>query len=152
MAKGGSKRQKHQSQTQTQTQSGGMGATEWVNNLLGNGWQQFQNSLMVQPGSNLGSVQSNQIVPNDGNKGVNINDPKYDMSTPSGSIQGGGRTRRKGRKGRKGKGKKGGMLGVGAVLEQAVVPFGLFGLQQSYGKSRRHHGSKRSRRSRRFRR
>ena len=146
MAKGGSKRQRQQ------TQSGGMGATEWVNNLLGNGWQQFQNSLMVQPGSNLGSVQSNQIVPNDGIKGVNINDPKYDMSTPSGSIQGGGRTRRKGRKGRKGKGKKGGMLGVGAVLEQAVVPFGLFGLQQSYGKSRRHHGSKRSRRSRRFRR
>jgi len=143
MAKGGSKRQRHQ------TQSGGMGATEWVNNLLGNGWQQFQNSLMVQPGSNLGSVQSNQIVPNDGSKGVNINDPKYDMSTPSGSIQGGGRTRRKGRKG---KGKKGGMLGVGAVIEQAVVPFGLFGLQQSYGKSRRHHGSKRSRRSRRFRR
>ena len=146
MAKGGSKRQRHQ------TQSGGMGATEWVNNLLGNGWQQFNNSLMTQPGSNLGSVQSNQIVPNDGSKGVNINDPKYDMSTPSGSIQGGGRTRRKGRKGRKGKGKKGGMLGVGAVIEQAVVPFGLFGLQQSYGKSRRHHGSKRSRRSRRFRR
>ena len=143
MAKGGSKRQKHQ------TQSGGMGATEWVNNLLGNGWQQFQNSLMVQPGSNLGSVQSNQIVPNDGSKGVNINDPKNDMPNPNGSPQNGGKTRRKGKKSR---GKKGGMLGVGAVLEQAVVPFGLFGLQQSYGKSRRHHGSKRSRRSRRFRR
>jgi hypothetical protein len=143
MAKGGSKRQRHQ------TQSGGMGATEWVNNLLGNGWQQFQNSLMTQPGSNLGSVQSNQIVPNDGSKGVNINDPKNVMPNPNGSPQNGGKTRRKGRKGR---GKKGGMLGVGAVIEQAVVPFGLFGLQQSYGKSRRHHGSKRSRRSRRFRR
>ena len=141
MAKGGSKRH--------QTQSGGMGATEWVNNLLGNGWQQFQNSLMTQPGSNLGSVQSNQIVPNDGSKGGNINDPKNDMPNPNGSPQNGGKTRRKGKKSR---GKKGGMLGVGAVLEQAVVPFGLFGLQQSYGKSRRHHGSKRSRRSRRFRR
>jgi len=136
MAKGGSKRHR---------QSGGMGATEWVNNLLGNGWQQFQNSLMVQPGSNLGSIQSNQIVPNDGSKGVNINDPNNVMPNPNGS-QKGGKTRRKGRKGR---GKKGGMLGVGAVLEQAVVPFGLFGLQQSYGKSRRHHGSRRSRRSRR---
>ena len=143
MAKGGSKRQRQQ------TQSGGMGATEWVNNLLGNGWQQFQNSLMTQPGSNLGSVQSNQIVPNDGSKGVYINDPKNDMPNPNGSPQNGGKTRRKGKKSR---GKKGGMLGVGAVLEQAVVPFGLFGLQQSYGKSRRHHGSKRSRRSRRFRR
>jgi hypothetical protein len=122
-----------------------MGATEWVNNLLGNGWQQFQNSLMVQPGSNLGSIQSNQIVPNDGSKGVNINDPNNVMPNPNGS-QKGGKTRRKGRKGR---GKKGGMLGVGAVLEQAVVPFGLFGLQHSYGKSRRHHGSRRSRRSRR---
>ena len=71
------------------------------------------------------------------------------MPNPNGSPQNGGKTRRKGKKSR---GKKGGMLGVGAVLEQAVVPFGLFGLQQSYGKSRRHHGSKRSRRSRRFRR
>jgi hypothetical protein len=139
MAKGGTKRHR---------QSGGMGATEWVNNLLGNGWQQFQNSLMVQPGSNLGSIQSNQIVPNNP-KLVNINDPKNDMSNPNGSIQSGGKTRRKGRKGGKGRGKKGGMLGVGAVLEQAVVPFGLFGLQHSYGKSRRHHGSRRSRRSRR---
>jgi hypothetical protein len=138
MAKGGSKRQRHQ--------SGGMGATEWVNNLLGNGWQQFQNALMVQPGSNLGSIQSNQVVPNDGSKGVNINDPNNVMPNPNGSPQKGGKTRRKGRKGR---GKKGGMLGVGAVLEQAVVPFGLFGLQHSYGKSRRHHGSRRSRRSRR---
>jgi hypothetical protein len=27
-------------------------------------------------------------------------------------------------------------LEIGAILNQAVVPFGLFGLQQSYGKSK----------------
>ena len=44
-----------------------------------------------------------------------------------------------------GRGRKGGILGVGAVLSQAVVPFGLFGLQHTYAKNKhmtrktRHH-------------
>lgn len=104
-------------------------------NTYGNGWTQFLNALTLQPGANAGSIGSNQLVPIGK---VNANDPSSSMLNQKG-----------GKKRRSGKSKKGGFLGIGALLEQAVVPFGLLGLQQSYGKSRRNSsGSKGTRRRR----
>ena len=68
----------------------------------------------------------------------NANDPGISILKQSG-----------GKKKRSGKSKKGGFLGIGALLEQAVVPFGLLGIQQSYGKSRRKHSGSRGTRRRR---
>ena len=91
---------------------------EFMNNL-GNGWNQFMNSLSVQPGS---SNQSNNIVPN------NAQNVQPKMT--------GGKHRRRG--------KKGGYWG--AVLEQAAVPLALLGMQQFYGKrhTRKHPDHNRS--------
>jgi len=107
-----------------------------VFNTYGNGWTQFMNALTLQPGANAGSIGSNDLVPIGK---MNANDPGSSLINQKG-----------GKKRRSGKSKKGGFLGIGALLEQAVVPFGLLGLQQSYGKSRRtkYSGSKRTRRNR----
>lgn len=35
----------------------------WGMGTLGNGWTQFVNALTLQPGQNLGTIQSNNIVP-----------------------------------------------------------------------------------------
>ena len=35
----------------------------WGLGTVGNGWTQFMNSLTLQPGQNLGTIQSNNIVP-----------------------------------------------------------------------------------------
>jgi len=107
-----------------------------VFNNYGDGWTQFMNALTLQPGANAASASSNQIVPIGK---INANDPSVTLLK-----QTGGKTRKRGR------GKKGGFLGIGAILEQAVVPFALLGMQNSYGKSKRakNSGSKRSRRNR----
>jgi len=124
----------------TRKQQGGNGMappSAWgsVFNTYGNGWTQFMNALTLQPGANAGSMGSNDLVPIGK---VNANDPGSSILKQSG-----------GKKRRSGKSKKGGFLGIGALLEQAVVPFGLLGLQQSYGKSRRSKQSAGSRTRRR---
>ena len=144
-----------QSRGQTRSQKGGNygsypdSAWGFQMNNLGNGWTQFMNSLSVQPGSNLGSSQSNNIVPI---KNINAQDSQPSLSP---KMTGGKRrkqlmqqqlqqqrmqqlTRGKGR------GKKGGYWG--AVLEQAAVPLALLGMQQFYGKrhTRSHPGHNRS--------
>ena len=40
--------------------------------------------------------------------------------------------------------KKGGFFG--SIINQAIVPFGILGLQQSYGRKRKHGGTKKNRR------
>ena len=35
----------------------------WGLGTVGNGWTQFMNSLTLQPGQNLGTIQSNNLVP-----------------------------------------------------------------------------------------
>ena len=120
------------------TQKGGNSpdsAWGYVMNTVGDGWTQFMDTFSVQPGEVAGAVNSNQLVPK-GNPNANI------VGAPAPNVKQTG-----GKRG-KGKGKKGGFLGVAAILEQAIVPFGLLGMQQSYGKSRRSKssGSKRSRR------
>jgi hypothetical protein len=106
----------------------------WVNGTVGNGWTQFMNSLTLQPGQNLGTVQSNNIVPVNN---INAQDSQPSIST---NLQGGipnsvgGRRRR--RKSNSKRSKKGGNLL--AVANQAIVPGFLLAAQQTFGKSRKH--------------
>ena len=104
----------------------------WGMGTVGNGWTQFMNSLTLQPGQNLGTVQSNSIVPvgniNAQNQQGNIG-PNMTGDIPG---QAGGKRRRQ----RRSRGRRGGNLG--AVLSQAAVPGILLAAQQSYGKSRKH--------------
>jgi hypothetical protein len=106
----------------------------WVNGTVGNGWTQFMNSLTLQPGQNLGTVESNAIVPVNN---INAQDSQPSIGT---NLQGGipnsvgGRRRR--RKSRGKRSKKGGNLL--AVANQAIVPGFLLAAQQTFGKSRKH--------------
>lgn len=102
----------------------------WGMGTLGNGWTQFMNSLTLQPGQNLGAIQSNASVPvgnlnaqtAQGNIGPNM----------GGDIPGqsGGRRRRH----RKSRGKRGG--NVLAIAEQAAVPVALIAMNNAMGRSR----------------
>lgn len=110
----------------------------WGMGTLGNGWTQFMNSLSLQPGANLGAIQSNASVPignvnaqtSQGNIGPNM----------TGDIpqQGGRRRRRRGskRSGSKRSGsKRGGNMGV--VLSQAAVPGALILMNNALGRRSR---------------
>ena len=142
MAKYRSHRRRSQSKSKTmrRKQRGGdlagnpASSWGWVNGTVGNGWTQFMNSLTLQPGQNLGTVQSNDIVPvnninaQDAQPGVGAN---LQAGIPN-SV--GGKRRR--RKSRGKKSKKGGNLL--AVANQAIVPGFLLAAQQTFGKSRKH--------------
>ena len=117
MAKGKHSRKHHRKQRGGLAPDSAWGS---VLNNYGDGWTQFMNSLTLSNNQNVASASSNDIVPIGR---PNANDPSSSMLN---NKQSGGK-----------KGKKGGFLGIGAILEQAVVPFGLFGMQHSYGKSRR---------------
>jgi hypothetical protein len=119
------KKRKH-----SHSQKGGDSAWQWQLNNLGNGWTQFMNSLSLQSGENLGTIQSNAIVPVNN---INAEDSQV--------AQNGGRRRRN---------KKGGNWG--AVVEQAAVPLALLGMQQMYGKNRTRKSQLFKRKTRRHRR
>ena len=138
MAKHSRRRRSHsKSRTMRRMQRGGELAGNppsswgWGLGTLGNGWTQFMNTMSLQPGSNLGAVQSNSIVPVNnlnaqsaqGNIGPNM----------TGDIpqQGGRRRRGRGRRGSK----RGG--DIGAVLSQAAVPGALIIMNNSLGKRSR---------------
>ena len=158
------RRQRSQRRTQRRSQQGGSwgaypdSAWGFQMNNLGNGWTQFMNSLSTQPSQNLGTSQSNDIVPI---KNINAQDTTK-------MLTGGKKHRHKKNRMRhmqqqqqqmqmqmhqqqmqqqmqqaksQSRGKKGGYWG--AVLEQAAVPLALLGMQQAYGKrhSRRHGSS-----------
>jgi hypothetical protein len=107
-------------------------------NNLGNGWTQFMNSLTLQPGENLGTSQSNNIVPI---RNINAQDAQPSLSPK----MTGGRKRRP-----KSCVKRGGNWG--AVVEQAAVPLALLGMQQMYGKNKTHKARSFKKKSRRHRR
>jgi hypothetical protein len=115
------------------SQKGGMGASEWQLNNLGDGWKQFTNALTIQPGENSRTSQSNDIVPI---KNLNAQNSRPAMS----QKMTGGRKRRP---------KKGGDWG--AVIGQAAVPLALLGMQQMYGKKRTRKARSFKRKSRRYR-
>jgi hypothetical protein len=104
-----------------------------VMNTVGDGWTQMMNSLTLNPAQSPVAAASTSLVP--------ISNPNANVPNLYKNGQMGGR------KGRKGRGRKGGILGAGAVLEQAIVPFALLGLQHTYGKKHSH--SKKTRRHRR---
>jgi hypothetical protein len=95
----------------------------WVQGTVGNGWTQFMNSLTLNPQQNLGTSQSNNIVPV---SNVNAQDSQGMVgSNLKGDIPRGGAAKRR-------RARKGGSLA--AVVSQAIPPFALLGLQQSVGK------------------
>ena len=95
-----------------------------VLNNVGDGWTQMMNSLTLNPAQGPIAAASTALVP--------ISNPNANVP----NVYKGGQVG--GRKGRKGRGRKGGILGAAAVVEQAIVPFALLGLQHTYGKINRH--------------
>jgi hypothetical protein len=85
----------------------------WGLGTAGNGWQQFMDTLTVQPGQNASVDQSNILA----------------------LKKGGKRRHRSASKRRNGRSRKGGNFG--AVLSQAVVPLTLLAAQQGYAKRTR---------------
>lgn len=101
----------------------------YVSGTVGNGWTQFMNSLTLQPGENLGTTQSNAIVPVNNINAQNIQGnigPNMRGDIP----QAGGKKRRNNRSCVK----RGGNLL--AVAEQAAIPITLFAMNNSLGKGR----------------
>ena len=99
-----------------------------VYKTVGDGWTQFQNALMLQPGENLGASQSNAIVP--------IGKPNAQTSQGNiGPNMTGNIPRQLGGRRRKSRGKRGGNLL--AVAQQAAVPVALIAMNNAYGKRRR---------------
>ncbi len=134
------KRRSHsKSRTMRRGQHGGAlagnppSAWGWGMGTLGNGWTQFMNSLTLQPGQNLGTIQSNNIVPVGG---VNAQDaqgmigPNMKGDVPSNSVGGGKR-----RRNRRSRAKRGGNLI--AIAEQAAVPVALIAMNNALGSRRR---------------
>ena len=87
----------------------------WGLGTAGNGWQQFMDTLTVQPGQNASVDQSNILA----------------LKT-----KGGKRRHRSASKGRS-RSRKGGNFG--AVVSQAVVPLTLLAAQQGYARRTRKH-------------
>ena len=101
---------------------GGDSAWGYVMKTVGDLSTQINNSLMINPAQGPIAAASTETVP--------IGNPNANVP----NVYKGGR--RKGKS--NGRGRKGGILGVGAVLSQAVVPFGLFGLQHTYANKNKH--------------
>jgi len=89
----------------------------WVNGTLGNGWNQFMNSLSLQPGMNAGTSQSNNIVPN-GNVNAEDSQPMLNYKMDGGK-----------KRGPKKQAKRGGSWL--AVANQAIVPGVLLAAQET---------------------
>jgi hypothetical protein len=102
-------------------QKGGSSAWQSMLNNVGDANTQWNNALMSKPDQNLVSKNSNNLVP--------LNNPNFGTGTIPNLSQMGGKKHRR-------KGKKGGTWG--ALLNQALVPFTLLGLQLGYKTRRRH--------------
>jgi len=108
------------------------GDSAWksVFNAVGALPTQIQNALMLNSAQGPVAAASTSLVP--------ISNPNANVP----NVYKGGRRKSRG----KGRGRRGGLIGVGAVLEQAVVPLGLFGLQNAYSKRRHNRTQSRHRR------
>lgn len=107
----------------------------WGLGTLGNGWTQFMNSLTLQPGQNLGAIQSNTSVPI-GNLNAQTYQGNIGANMGGDIPQSGGKKHRRNRRHRS-RGKRGGNLLP--VLEQAAVPGALFIMNNAMGKRSRRH-------------
>jgi len=115
-------------------------AGNYMLSVVGDGWTQFTNALTLNPAQGPVAAAGTQVV-SIANPNANVSN--YDKSL---GTQKGGSRRGKGKA--KGRGRKGGILGAGVVLEQAIVPLALIGMQHTYAK-RHKRGGKQSRRQRR---
>uniref|UniRef100_A0A6C0I9I8 Uncharacterized protein n=1 Tax=viral metagenome TaxID=1070528 RepID=A0A6C0I9I8_9ZZZZ len=88
----------------------------WVTKNFGDLQTQITNSLVVNPAQGPVAAANTASVP--------IGNPN--ANTPN--------VYKGGKRGSRRRGRKGGIIGVGAVLEQAIVPLGLFALQNTYSK------------------
>lgn len=147
-ARRSARRSRGRSQRRSRSQRGGSYPTSawgWQLNNLGDGWTQFMNSLSLQPGQNLGTQQSNAIVPQ---SNVNAQNQQPHLS-PNLETQKGGRRRsraarksrasRKSRAARRTRSRKGGNL-IG-IVDQALLPLSLMAMQQKVGKRNRKGGN-----------
>ena len=108
--------------------SNGPSAWSYVYNTVGDGYTQFRNALTLQPGQNLGTINSNDIEPR---SNINAqNNEGYPSKSDLNLIQKAGSKRKR----------KGG--NYGAIVNQALAPLTLLALQQGY--SRRKRGSKKT--------
>jgi len=144
------------------------GAANFMLNTVGNGEQQFDNVMNGTSNSNvILPLQSSTSLVNSAPVNINnVGGQKGGTTSPTGvpsnnSMMGNGMMNKdmmgngmmnkdmmgKGmmNKGMKGgvRGRKGGFFGMGSVINQAIVPFGILAMQQSYGRKR--HGSSSSR-------
>ena len=135
---------KHTRKQKSRRQRGGMNSPSgwgYVYDTVGNGWTQFQNALTLQPGENLGSINSNAIEP------VNNINAQDQQGVPTSQnlalIQKGaaGRRRRHRRMTKKG----GNWM---AVANQAIVPFTLLGAQNRFRKRGSRKSSRKMRKTR----
>lgn len=94
----------------------------WGLGTMGSGWQQFMNSLTLQPGQNLATQQNNDTVPKNNLNAQNV-------------LQRGGRRRHRSRA------KRGGNWA--AVASQAAVPAALIVMNNAMGRRSRRHRSRR---------
>lgn len=108
-------RSRHTRRRHSRTRRGGDSAWQSMLKTVGDGQTQFNNALTIKSGENIATKQSNAIVPINNLNAQQVSLPKL--------PQNGGKRR-----------KKGGYWT--SVLNQALVPFTLLGLQQIYGKKR----------------
>ena len=138
MAKHRSHKRRTNSKSRTMRLKGGAlagnppSAWGWGMGTLGNGWTQFMNSLTLQPGQNLGSMQSNNIVPV-GNVNAQDSQPSIGPNMQGAIPQGGGKRLRRSRT--RSRARRGG--NIGAALSQAAAPAVLFAAQQYYPRSKK---------------
>ena len=134
---------KHFTRKRSRSKRGGSSyipsAWDYVQNAVGNGQTQFQNSLEIQPGEGIAERHSNVIEP--------VGNLNYMFKTS------GGRRRRRRKASSRRRRRRSGKRGGGAwtnTLNQAVVPFSLWGMQY-YSKSKKnpYKSSSRRKRSRR---
>ena len=119
---------RHRSRSRSRRMRGGQGAAEWGVQVNGSTNAQFNRVF----GPEYANIPGNVII---GAQGQNIT-PADRIPTVAdlARVQAGGRRRR-----------RGGFLGE--VVNQAIVPFGLLGMQQTYRRKSR--GGRRTRRHRR---
>ena len=111
---------------------------QYVYDQVGDGLTQFQNALTLQPGQNLGSMQTNDIEP--------IGKPNFQNYQGEPTTQNLTLIQSAGRRGKRRRLKRGGNWG--AIASQAAPPLALLAMQNSY----RRKGSRKSRKTRKTRR
>jgi len=97
----------------------------WTLGTVGNGWQQFMDSLTVQPGQGMADSTNNDIVPI---KNLRAQSGQSIGTNLKGDIPSSNMNMMK--RGGKRRHKRGGSFG--AVLGQAAAPLALLAAQQSY--------------------